>query len=103
MIHAAATRKLVAPERARLIKALVASGIADPDAWLDDARQQVLDYLDRNGPTPARDIGRQVPALRRPLVLGSGGGPQRCQRTRGCSSCSGSRGRCCADLRSGPG
>ena len=34
MIHAAATRKLVAPERTRLIKALVASGIADPEAWL---------------------------------------------------------------------
>ncbi len=72
MIHAAATRKLVAPERARLVKALVASGIDDPDAWLHDARRQVLDYLDRNGPTPARDVGRQVPALRRPLTLGSG-------------------------------
>jgi hypothetical protein len=72
MIHAAATRKLVAPERARLVKALVASGIDDPDTWLDDARRQVLDYLDRNGPTPARDVGRDVPALRRPLTLGSG-------------------------------
>ena len=72
MIHAAATRKLVAPERTRLITALVASGVADPEAWLHDARKQVLDFLDRNGPTPARDVGRHVPALRKPLVLGTG-------------------------------
>ena len=72
LIHAAATRKLVAPERTRLIKALVASGVADPEAWLHDARRQVLDFLDRNGPAPARDVGRHVPALRKPLVLGTG-------------------------------
>ena len=60
MIHAAATRKLVAPERARLVKALVASGIDDPDAWLDDcpAAGARLPRPERSERRPATSVAR---------------------------------------------
>ena len=48
------------------------SGMADPDGWLDGARDQILSYLHEHGPTTARELGRQVPALRQPLVLAAG-------------------------------
>ena len=68
-MHAAATRKLVAPERKRVAGLLAQSGIDDPDAWLAQARDQILDYLRTHGPTAARVLGQQVPALRQPLLL----------------------------------
>ncbi|HSU36977.1 MAG TPA: winged helix DNA-binding domain-containing protein [Propionibacteriaceae bacterium] len=71
-IHAAATRKLVGPERRRVIGWLAEAGIADPDGWLDGARDQILSYLHQHGPTTARELGQQVPALRQPLVMAAG-------------------------------
>ena len=71
-LHAAATRKLVRPEHKRVIKLLTESGVADPEAWLEDARGQILAYLDEHGPTTARELGRRVPALRQPLVMAPG-------------------------------
>ena len=49
-MHAAATRKLVAPEHKRVAGLLVQSGIDDPDAWLAQAREQILAYLATTGP-----------------------------------------------------
>src|SRR4051794_24081462 len=72
LMHAAATRNLVAPERRRTAKLLAASGIADPDAWLEDAREQVLADLHAHGPSTAREIGVRVSALRHPLQLAPG-------------------------------
>ena len=46
--------------------------MADPDGWLDGARDQILSYLHEHGPTTARELGRQVPALRQPLVMAAG-------------------------------
>ncbi len=71
-MHAAATRKLVGPERRRVAGWLTSSGMADPDGWLNDAREEIVSYLREHGPTTARELGRQVPALRQPLVLAPG-------------------------------
>ncbi|GAA1428944.1 winged helix DNA-binding domain-containing protein [Microlunatus lacustris] len=71
VLHAAATRLLVAPERRRTLAMLAASGVADPEDWLAGARNLVLTDLEAHGPSTARDVGRRVPALTRPLVLPS--------------------------------
>ncbi len=71
-MHAAATTKLAGPERRRVAKLLVESGIADPEAWLEDASRQTLDFLAEHGPTTARRLGEQVPALRQPLMMAAG-------------------------------
>ena len=58
-MHAAATRRLVgtgAPPHRQL---LAANGIEDPDAWLADARDQVLAALHEHGPMTARSLGTQ--------------------------------------------
>lgn len=71
LVHAAATRQLVAPERRRTLAMLAASGVADPEDWLAGARNLVLDDLETHGPSTARDVGRRVPALARPLTVPS--------------------------------
>ncbi|WP_375426176.1 winged helix DNA-binding domain-containing protein [uncultured Friedmanniella sp.] len=71
-LHAAATRALVAPERKRTLGMLAASGVADPESWLDGARDLVLADLETHGPSTARELGRRIPALARPLQLASG-------------------------------
>jgi hypothetical protein len=71
VMHAGATRLLIAPERRRMLAMLAASGVTDPEDWLGGARNLVLDDLERHGPSTARDVGRRVPALARPLVLPS--------------------------------
>lgn len=72
LVHGAATRKLIGPERRRTTGLLAESGVADPDSWLDDARTQVLAALHEHGPMTARRLGEAVPALRQPLVLSAG-------------------------------
>ncbi len=71
-MHAAATRKLIAPERKRLLDLLTSADVADPEQWLDQARAQTLDHLHTHGPTSARDLGREVPALQQPLMVAAG-------------------------------
>jgi hypothetical protein len=71
LMHAAATRLLVAPERRRTLAMLAASGVADPEDWLAGARNLVLGDLETHGPSTARDVGRRVPALTRPLAVPS--------------------------------
>ena len=56
-MHAAATRKLVGPEHRRTAKLLADNGVDDPDAWLADARDQVLAALHEHGPLTARSLG----------------------------------------------
>ena len=72
LMHAAATRKLVPPARRQVLKMLTAAGVAEPEAWLDDAGDQVVAHLREHGPSTARDIGRQVSGLRVPLQLAPG-------------------------------
>ena len=71
LLHAAATRQLVAPERRRTCAMLAASGVADPESWLDGARNLVLSDLQTHGPSTSREVGQRIPALTRPLRLPS--------------------------------
>ena len=72
LMHAAATRKLVGPEHRRTAKLLAENGIDDPDAWLADARDQVLAALHEHGPQTARSLGLRVPALTHKIVMAPG-------------------------------
>jgi hypothetical protein len=71
LVHAAATRALVPGERRRVCAMLAASGVADPEDWLEGARNLVLSDLEAHGPSTARELGARVPALTRPLRLPS--------------------------------
>jgi hypothetical protein len=72
VLHAAATRALVQPERRRTCQLLAASGVSDPESWLDGARDLVLDDLATHGPSTARELGQRIRALARPLQLAPG-------------------------------
>jgi hypothetical protein len=72
LIHAAATRALVEPERRRTAGLLRASGIADPEGWLARAEEQVLDDLRSHGPSTARQVGQRVASLQHKLSLAPG-------------------------------
>jgi hypothetical protein len=72
LIHAAATRALVEPERRRTAGLLRASGITDPEGWLAEAEEQVLDDLRRHGPSTARQVGQRVESLQHKLSLAPG-------------------------------
>src|SRR6478672_3434816 len=72
LMHAAATRSLVGPEHRRTAKLLAANGVDDPDAWLADARSQVLAALHEHGPMTARSLGQKVPALTHKIVMAPG-------------------------------
>lgn len=69
VMHAAATRSVAVTEHRRTVKILTENGVADPERWLEDARAQILDVLTEHGPMPARELGRRVPELTRPLRL----------------------------------
>lgn len=69
-LHAAATLALAAPDRRRTAGYLAASGIDDPEAWLDDAESRALADLREHGPSTARELGQRVPALRHPILVG---------------------------------
>jgi hypothetical protein len=72
LMHAAATRKLIGPEHRRTAKLLEENGIDDPEAWLADARDQVVAALEEHGPMTARALGNKVPALRHKIVMAPG-------------------------------
>lgn len=72
LMHAAATRKVAAAERRRLVKILADNGVADPERWLAVAVTRVLAVLHEHGPLGARRIGELAPELRVPLELGAG-------------------------------
>ena len=72
LMHAAATRKLVGPEHRRTARLLADNGVADPEGWLADAREQVLTALHEHGPMTARMLGERVPALRHKIVMAPG-------------------------------
>ena len=72
LMHAAATRRLVGPEHRRTAKLLAENGVEDPEAWLADARAQVLAALSEHGPMTARSLGTRVPALRRRIAMAPG-------------------------------
>jgi hypothetical protein len=72
VIHAAATRDLLATERRRTSQLLAASGVEDPERWLAEAEEQVLADIREHGPSTAREIGQRTDALRQRLHLSPG-------------------------------
>jgi hypothetical protein len=72
VMHAAATRRVVATEHRRTLKILTESGIHDAQAWLTDADATVLAALREHGPMTARALGARLPGLAHPIVLGPG-------------------------------
>jgi hypothetical protein len=72
VIHAAATRDLLATERRRTAQLLAASGVEDPDQWLAEAEKQVLADIREHGPSTAREIGQRADSLRQRLHLSPG-------------------------------
>lgn len=72
LMHAAATRALVAPERRRTCTLLAAAGVEQPEAWLDQALDQTLAAFAEYGPMTARELGERVPELRQPLSISPG-------------------------------
>jgi hypothetical protein len=72
LMHAAATRDLLATERRRTGQLLAASGVADPELWLAEAEKQVLADLREHGPSTAREIGQRAEGLRQRLQLAPG-------------------------------
>jgi hypothetical protein len=72
LIHAAATRNLLATERRRTCQLLAASGVEDPEHWLAEAEKLVLADLEEHGPSTAREIGQRSEALRQRLHLAPG-------------------------------
>jgi hypothetical protein len=72
VIHAAATRDLLATERRRTSRLLAASGVEDPERWLAEAEEQVLADIREHGPSTAREIGQRADALRQRLHLSPG-------------------------------
>src|ERR671911_2633579 len=51
LMHAAATRDLLATERRRTCQLLARSGVEDPEQWLANAEEQVLADLREHGPS----------------------------------------------------
>ena len=70
-MHAAATRKLVDPEDGGY-RLDGRDGDGRSGRLAGGARDQILSYLHEHGPTTARELGRQVPALRQPLTMAAG-------------------------------
>jgi len=72
LMHAAATRDLLANERRRTGQLLASAGVAEPEKWLAEAEKLVLADLREYGPSTAREIGQRVIALRQRLHLAPG-------------------------------
>lgn len=71
-MHAAATRRLVGPERRRLEGLLAANDVEDPRGWVAHAAGLTLETLREHGPMTARSLGTAVPELRRQIVMAPG-------------------------------
>jgi hypothetical protein len=71
LAHAAATVDLHRVQYRMLASALSGAGVPDPDEWIAAGRATVLDVL-AEGPTTARDLGRRLPDLALPVLIGTG-------------------------------
>jgi hypothetical protein len=69
--HAAATVDLHRVQYRMLASALSGAGVSDPDTWIAAGRDTVLATL-ADGPTTARDLGRRLPELALPVMIGTG-------------------------------
>lgn len=60
-IVAASSTRLARAERRRLATFLAAAGVVDPDAWIDDARAEILAFVADTGLIDTRTIGEALP------------------------------------------
>ncbi|GAA2566739.1 winged helix DNA-binding domain-containing protein [Pseudonocardia hydrocarbonoxydans] len=72
LAHHGATLAVARVQRRDLLASLGASGVADPQAWLAAADEQVHALLAAEGPLTAREVGARLPELTRPLTVGGG-------------------------------
>ncbi len=73
LAHASTTTGLLKAQRRLLISLLEQSGVVDnPESWLAAARADTIAALRRLGPTTARQLGREIPALGVKLHLAPG-------------------------------
>lgn len=71
-MHASVNDRLAAVETRRTVGMLATNGVEEPAAWLAAAKVEVLEVLRAEGAMTARELGRRIPALARPLVLAPG-------------------------------
>jgi DNA glycosylase AlkZ-like len=69
--HAATTVDLHRVQYRMLATALSGAGVPDPDEWIAAGRAAVLATL-ADEPTTARDLGRRLPELALPVLIGTG-------------------------------
>ena len=69
--HAATTVDLHRVQYRMLATALAGAGIPDPDEWIAAGRAAVLATL-ADEPTTARELGRRLPELALPVLIGTG-------------------------------
>lgn len=69
--HSAATVDLHRVQYRMLATALSGADVHDPDEWIAAGRTTVLGAL-ADGPTTARDLGRRLPELALPVMIGTG-------------------------------
>jgi hypothetical protein len=73
LLHAAATRALVARQRSRIEKLLADGGVSDrPDRWLWDVQAATMAALEARGQATAVELGEDVPELRIKIATGAG-------------------------------
>jgi Winged helix DNA-binding domain len=71
-VHAACTADIALNEWKQLRKHVEQTGIDSPDDWLAKATADTHDALRKYGPTTARRLGKEVPALTTKLAIGNG-------------------------------
>jgi hypothetical protein len=71
-IHAACTADIALNEWKQTRKHVEQTGIESPETWLVTATADTYAAIRRFGPTTARRLGKEVPALTTKLVIGSG-------------------------------
>jgi hypothetical protein len=73
LLHAAATRALVARQRTRIEKLLADGGVTDrPDRWLREVQAATMAALEARGPATAAELGEDVPELRIKIPTAAG-------------------------------
>ena len=60
-IIAASSTRLVRAERRRLASFLADHGVGDPEAWIDEARAEILDFVAHIGLVDTRTVGEALP------------------------------------------
>lgn len=71
--NASSTRKIAAVERRKLLQWLDASNeVSDPERWLDDATERVVDAIREAGTLSTRDLGQLLPDIAVELTAAPG-------------------------------